>query len=90
ISASVKNREALAANPATPPAILNTLSQGPVFTEFLLLSLARNPHTSEEVINRLARMGDRLVRTFLARLPRLSGTAFNTLANDGDLGVRAM
>ncbi len=88
-AATPRVRETLAANPNTPQAILEKLSQGPVYTEFLLLSLARNPHSGPQVTNRLSRIGDRLVRTFLARLPVPQAT-FTTLANDGDLGVRSM
>lgn len=88
-AATPRVRETLAANPNTPQPILEKLSQGPVYTEYLLLSLARNPHSGPQVTNRLSRIGDRLVRTFLARLPVPPAT-FTILANDGDLGVRSM
>ena len=85
-----KLKETLAGHPACPPAVLSKLSQGPQFTEYLLLSLARNPKTPPEVMLHLTRIGDRLVRTFLAKSPRLSPQAFSQLANDGDLGVKSM
>ncbi|HMO22057.1 MAG TPA: hypothetical protein PKC98_13955, partial [Candidatus Melainabacteria bacterium] len=56
--------ETIAASASTPPRILSKLAHGKIQTEYLLLSLARNPSTTPNVIDRLAKIGDRLVRTF--------------------------
>ncbi len=82
--------ETIAANSKTPPKILSKLAHGKIQTEYLLLSLARNPSTTPDVIDRLVKIGDRLVRTFLARQDRLPKQAYALLAEDGDLGVRSM
>ncbi len=63
--------ELLAANPRTPADILRKLAHVPTQTEFLLLSLSRNPSVPPDVVMRLVKIGDRLVRTFLARQPKL-------------------
>ncbi|MBZ0188829.1 MAG: hypothetical protein K8F91_21480, partial [Candidatus Obscuribacterales bacterium] len=76
--------ETIAANPATPPVVLDKLARGKTQTEYLLLSLARNPATTTDVIDRLVKVGDRLVRTFLARQAKLTKESYEQLAEDGD------
>ena len=52
--------ETIADNRQTPPAILTKLAHGPVQTEYLLLSLARNPQLAPAEVIHLAKVGDRL------------------------------
>jgi len=81
--------ETIAGNSKSPGPILSKLAHGPIQTEFLLLSLARNPSLPPDEIVRLSKVGDRLVRTFLARQTKLTPAALAVLAQDGDLGVRS-
>src|SRR5205085_1455676 len=82
--------ESIARNPKTPADALRKLAASSTQTEYLVLAIANNRSAPPDVVARIAKYGDRFARSFLAKRADLSPEVLTSLAQDGDLGVRAL
>lgn len=77
----------IASDIRTPVTVLKTISENTSNVE-LLRRIATNPNTSEEVLNRLAKHGNKEVRLALATNPNTANIAVTPLSFDDSPTVR--